>query len=67
MKLVFKEGKNKFKYFGLSKKFPPGMCFKGNRMNQDGIYFGCGGGVGISRSPSVQSFASVEAANAEME
>ena len=67
VKLVFKEGKSKFKYFGLSKKFPAGMCFKGNRMNQEGIYFGCGGGSGITKSPSMESFTTVDATNAELE
>jgi hypothetical protein len=67
VKLIFREGKSKFKYFGLAKKFPPRMCFKGNRMNQEGIYFGCGGGAGVAKSPSMESLASVDGPNAEME
>ena len=32
------------------------ICFKGNRVNQEGIYFGCGDGAALERrSPSIES------------
>lgn len=33
VRLCFGEGKKKFKYFGIAKRFKSNMLFKGNRMN----------------------------------